>query len=48
MADEAVAKEAKERGVTRAVVSMETAARLPGPVIFAIGNAPTALIDCTR
>ena len=45
MADEAVAKEAKERGVTRAVVSMETAARLPGPVIFAIGNAPTALIE---
>ena len=37
--------EAKERGVTRAVVSMETAARLPGPVIFAIGNAPTALIE---
>ena len=36
---------AKERGVTRAVVSMETAARLPGPVIFAIGNAPTALIE---
>ena len=45
MADEAVAKEAKERGVTRAVVSMETAARLPGPAIFAIGNAPTALIE---
>ena len=45
LADEAVAKEAKERGVTRAVVSMEMAARLPGPVIFAIGNAPTALIE---
>lgn len=44
MADEQVAKEAKERGVTRAVVSMENAAKLEGPVIFAIGNAPTALI----
>lgn len=44
MADEDVAREAGERGVTRAVVSMERAARLEGPVIFAIGNAPTALI----
>lgn len=44
MADPDVAKEAKERGVTRAVVSMEYAAKLEGPVIFAIGNAPTALI----
>jgi len=44
MAEEDVAREAKERGVTRATVSMEHAARLSGPVIFAIGNAPTALI----
>jgi precorrin-8X/cobalt-precorrin-8 methylmutase len=44
MADPEVAKEAKERGVTRAIVSMEHAARLDGPVIFAIGNAPTALV----
>ncbi|MCR4943707.1 MAG: precorrin-8X methylmutase [Clostridium sp.] len=44
MSDEDVAKEAKERGVTRAIVSMEKAARLNKPVIFAIGNAPTALI----
>lgn len=44
MAEADVAKEAKERGVTRAVVSMERAASLPGPVLFAIGNAPTALI----
>ena len=44
MADEAVAREAKERGVTRATVSMEHAAKLGGPLIFAIGNAPTALI----
>jgi precorrin-8X/cobalt-precorrin-8 methylmutase len=44
MADEEVAATAKERGTTRAAVSMEFAARLEGPVIFAIGNAPTALI----
>lgn len=43
--DEDVAKEAKERGVTRALVSMEKAAKLGKPVIFAIGNAPTALIS---
>lgn len=44
MADEDVAAEAKQRGVTRAVVSMEKAAALAKPCIFAIGNAPTALI----
>ena len=45
MADEDVAKIAKERGVTRATVSMEKASRIEKPVIFAIGNAPTALIE---
>lgn len=45
MSDPDVAREAKERGVTRAIVSMEHAARLPKPCIFAIGNAPTALIS---
>ena len=44
IADPDVAAEAKARGVTRALVSMEKAARLGEPVIFAIGNAPTALI----
>lgn len=44
MSDEDVAREAKARGVTRAVVSMERAARLDRPTIFAIGNAPTALL----
>lgn len=44
MAEADVAAEAKARGVTRAVVSMERAAKLEGPVVFAIGNAPTALI----
>jgi precorrin-8X/cobalt-precorrin-8 methylmutase len=45
MAEEAVIREAKERGVTRATVSMERALALEGPVIFVIGNAPTALIS---
>lgn len=44
MADETVARLAKERGITRAAVSMEMAAKREKPVIFAIGNAPTALI----
>ena len=45
MSDPDVAAEARERGVTRAMVSMERAAKLPKPCIFAIGNAPTALIS---
>ena len=44
MADEEVAREAKERKTTRATVSMEKAMKLQGPLIFAIGNAPTALV----
>lgn len=44
MSDPDVAEEAKRRGVTRAAVSMERAAGLDKPCIFAIGNAPTALI----
>lgn len=42
--DEDVAKSAKERGLTRSYLSMEKAATLGKPVIFAIGNAPTALL----
>ena len=45
MADETVAKLAKERKTTRAAVSMEMAAKIKKPVIFAVGNAPTALIQ---
>ena len=45
MSDPDVAQEAKERGITRAIVSMERAAKLEKPCIFAIGNAPTALIS---
>jgi len=44
VADKDVAEEARERGLTRSAVSMERAARLAGPLVFAIGNAPTALV----
>lgn len=44
MADEDVAEEARKKGVTRAAVSMEKAAKMNENFIFAIGNAPTALI----
>ena len=44
MADKEVALLAKQRNMTRAAVSMEKAAEIDKPVIFAIGNAPTALI----
>lgn len=44
MSDDDVAKAAKENGTTRAAASMEKASLLSGNVIFAIGNAPTALI----
>lgn len=45
MSDPDVATEAKARGITRAIVSMERAAKLEKPCIFAIGNAPTALVS---
>ena len=44
MSDADVAEIAKERGCTRAVASMEKAAGIERPLIFAIGNAPTALL----
>lgn len=42
--DETVIKEAKARGITRSAICMERGAAIKKPVIFAIGNAPTALI----
>ena len=42
--DEDVVCEAKERGITRSAICMEKARGIEKPVIFAIGNAPTALI----
>lgn len=47
MSDGDVAKRARELGMTRAAVSMDKAAELSrerGGLIYAIGNAPTALI----
>ena len=45
MADEDVAKAAKDNGTTRACASAEKAARLKGkPLILVSGNAPTFLI----
>lgn len=44
MADEDVFEDAKQAGTTRAVASMEKAAKLNQKLIFAIGNAPTALV----
>ncbi len=44
MSDPDVAAQAKEEGCTRAKASMDKAAKLDCPLIFAIGNAPTALV----
>lgn len=44
ISDEDVIQEAGRRGETRSAIAMEKAARLDRPTIFAIGNAPTALI----
>lgn len=44
MSDDDVAKTAKENGTTRATASMDKALLLNKKVIFAIGNAPTALV----
>lgn len=44
MSDEDVAEAAKQNGMTRAAASVDKAAKLGRPVIYAAGNAPTALI----
>ncbi len=44
MSDQDIALKAKQEGTTRASACMEKALTLEGPLIFAIGNAPTALI----
>jgi precorrin-8X/cobalt-precorrin-8 methylmutase len=43
MADSDVAESAKKNGTTRALAAMDKAAALGRPLIYAIGNAPTAL-----
>lgn len=45
MSDADVGEEAMRRGTTRAAVSMEKAAKLEKSCVFAIGNAPTALLE---
>lgn len=42
--DEAIKAEAKSRNITRAMVNIEHAVKLYPNAIYAIGNAPTALI----
>ena len=44
ISDEDVAQAARRDGSTRSAAAMSKAAGLPGETIFAIGNAPTALI----
>ena len=44
MADPDVARASSENGTTRAASSVDRAAQLEGPVIYAVGNAPTALV----
>jgi precorrin-8X/cobalt-precorrin-8 methylmutase len=48
ISDPDVAREAKERNLTRAMVAMERAAREAAGGIIAIGNAPTALFTLCR
>lgn len=45
MADPDVAQAAAQNGTTRAAASMRKAAALSRPVVFAVGNAPTALLE---
>jgi precorrin-8X/cobalt-precorrin-8 methylmutase len=44
MADEDVAEAAETKGTTRAFAAVDKAAALGVPLIFAVGNAPTALM----
>lgn len=44
MAEPETAKLAENRGITRAAASVEIAAKINKPIIYAVGNAPTALV----
>ena len=44
MSDEETARAASEQGITRATASVDIASRIEKPVIYAVGNAPTALV----
>jgi precorrin-8X/cobalt-precorrin-8 methylmutase len=45
VSDDDVISEAKARRCTRATVAMEKAAKLDGPVVYIVGNSPTALVE---
>ena len=45
IADADVAEAARRQGATRSAAAVEKAAALEGPLVFAIGNAPTALLS---
>lgn len=45
MADPEVAQTAREQGTTRAAAAMKKAARIVSGGVFAVGNAPTALLS---
>lgn len=46
--DADVVKQAADEGITRAAVSIGKAAKLEKPLIIAVGNAPTALVELDR
>ncbi|ADQ15615.1 precorrin-8X methylmutase [Halanaerobium hydrogeniformans] len=46
--DEKVMEAAEKTGLTRSIMAVRKAAKLPGKKIFAIGNAPTALFELLR
>ena len=48
MADSDIAETARKNGTTRATASVDKAALIQKPVIYAVGNAPTALIRLTE
>ena len=45
MAEESVARQARENGTTRAVAAMRHAAEILPGALLAVGNAPTALLE---
>lgn len=48
MAEPAIAEAAKRNGTTRAAAAVDHAAQIRRPVIYAAGNAPTALVRLTE
>jgi precorrin-8X/cobalt-precorrin-8 methylmutase len=48
ISDDDVIAQAKETGLTRAIMSMRKAAELVPGAIYAIGNAPTALLELIK